>query len=149
MTQVRVEAGHDELDKVLSVAEPALEEPHDEDVVGHGDDVGVELEGVGEGEGDGEDGHVVGVGEAGEDVRQPDEGGEELEHGAGGHLGGGDLGEVEEDLRDDVVHAALHLEGAVGEGADADAVALLWGHTYMTSAQGGRTEGGSPCSLYR
>ena len=125
VAEVGVEPGDDELDKVLAVAEPALEEPHDEDVVGHGDDVGVELEGVGEGEGDGEDGHVVGVGEAGEDVRQPDEGGEELEHGAGRHLGGGDLGEVEEDLRDDVVHAALHLEGAVGEGADADAVALL------------------------
>ena len=99
MTQVRVEAGHDELDKVLSVAEPALEEPHDEDVVRHGDGERVELEGVGEGEGDGEHGHVVGVGEAREDVRQPDEGREELEHRAGDHLGGGDLGEVEEHLQ--------------------------------------------------
>ena len=125
MAKVRVQTGHDELNKVLAVAEPALEEPHDQDVMGHGDDVGVELEGIGERKGDGEHGHVVRVGEAGEYVREPDQGGEELEHGAGDHLGGGDLGEVEEDLRDDVVHAALHLEGAGGERADADLVALL------------------------
>ena len=86
--------------------------------MGHGDDVGVELERVGEREGDGEHGHVVGVREAGKYVRQPDEGGEELEHGASDHLGGGDLGEVEEDLGDHVVHAPLHLQGAGGERAE-------------------------------
>ena len=118
MAQVGVQTGHDELDKVLTVAQPALEEPHDEDVVGHGDDVGVELERVGEWKSDGEHGHVVRVGEAGEYVRQPNQGGEELEHWAGDHLGGGDLGEVEQDLWDHVVHAPLHLQGAGGERAE-------------------------------
>ena len=68
LQHVGVEVDDDELDKVLPVGEPALEEPHDDDVVCEGDGVGVELERVGEGEGDGEHGHVVRVGEAGEDL---------------------------------------------------------------------------------
>ena len=42
-----------EFDKVLPVDQPALEEPHN-DIVGQGDGVVVELEGVGVGKGDGE-----------------------------------------------------------------------------------------------
>ncbi len=68
LDNVRVEACDDELDKVLPVRQPALEEPHDDDVVGERDRVCVELVGVREREGDGEHGHVVRVGEAGENV---------------------------------------------------------------------------------
>ena len=49
--------------------EPALEEPHDDDVMGQADGVGVKLQGVGEPQGDGKDGQVVVVPEASENFR--------------------------------------------------------------------------------
>ena len=45
---------HYELYKIFSLGQSALEEPHDDDMVGEGDGVVVELEGVGVGQCDGE-----------------------------------------------------------------------------------------------
>ena len=60
---------HNELNKVFSAGESALEEPHDDDVVGQGDGVVVELEGVGVGERDGKHRHVLVVVEACKDLK--------------------------------------------------------------------------------
>ena len=48
----------------LATREATLEEPHDDDVVGEGDGVLVELEGVGVGQADGDHRHVLVVVEA-------------------------------------------------------------------------------------
>ena len=53
LQDVTVQAFNYELDKVLPVCQAALEEPHDDNVVGKRHRVMVELEGVGVGKGDG------------------------------------------------------------------------------------------------
>lgn len=89
---------------------------------GHG--VRIELERIGEGERDRKHGHVVRVREAAEQVGQPNERREELQHGQGDHLRRRDLGEVEQHLLDQMIHPFFHLQGACGQSDDADAVAV-------------------------
>ena len=54
LKDVAAETFDDELDKVFPVDQPSLEKPNDDDMVGKGECVVVELEGVGVGKGDGE-----------------------------------------------------------------------------------------------
>ena len=63
---VRVKPLDNKRNKLSAEMEPALEEPHDDDVMGQADGVGVKLQGVGEPQGDGKDGQVVVVPEASE-----------------------------------------------------------------------------------
>ena len=72
----------------MSKSQAALEEPHDNDVMGQGHGVFVEPERVGVGEGDGEHRHVVGVDERVEQLGQSDQGGEELQHRSRDAFGG-------------------------------------------------------------
>ena len=85
--------------KIFFLGQSTLEKPHDDDVLGEGDGVVVELEGVGVGQGDGEHWQELLRAEAGEHLRQRDERGEELQHGDGDEDRGRDLGQVEQHLR--------------------------------------------------
>ena len=72
---VVVEAVNDETDKALSESQSTLEEPHDQDMVGQADGVGVKLEGVGEGQSDGKHCKVGLVDKAAKYLRESDQGG--------------------------------------------------------------------------
>ena len=91
----------------------------------------VKLERIRVGHGDGEDGHVVSVGEAGVNLGQSDQRREELQHGNGHNFRGADLGEVEHDALNGVIHALLHLQGAGGQGHDAISAAFSAQQTHV------------------
>ena len=115
---VVVEAVNDETDKALPESQSTLEEPHDQDMMGQADGVGVKLEGVGEGQGDGKHCEVGLVDKAAKYLGESDQGGQELQHGRGDVLGSRDPGEAQQYLFYHLVHGLGHLHAACCQSHD-------------------------------
>jgi len=121
---IAAETLDDELDELLPVGEAALEEPHDDDVMGQRHSVVVELEGVRVGQRDRKYGEELLGTEAGEHLWQRNKSGEELENRDGDVDCRRDFGQVEEDLGQQSVHCPRHLQDTRRQSHDAHLVTL-------------------------